>query len=303
MSDRIKSLAFIGFGEAGRILCRDLLTIGLNDIRAYDIAFSDAKSAQLRDARSAGITIAASTQDVVAGAEVAISAVTAGADLDVARELARTIDRDTFVIDINSVAPGTKAVAAELIDAAGGRYVEAAVMAPIPPKGLRTPILLGGKHAAAFLARTSTWKLDARPFSDRIGAASSVKMCRSIMVKGVEALALECALSAHRYGVVDEVLGSLSNIFPGQEWQQRVRYLISRALVHGKRRAEEMREVAKTIEDAGLEPTMTRSTVAVQEWADGLGRALGPESADGPDLAHMLRELDEFLRGARDAAQ
>ncbi len=292
MTKPIATIAFIGFGEAGQIFARDLRRVGIADIRAFDIAFADPGAPQLEAARAAGVRAASGPGDAVAGADLVISAVTAGSDLEAARSCAGSIDPACLYLDINSVAPDTKAAAARIVDDAGGRYVEAAVMAPVHPKGIGTPMLLGGRHAAAFLDRAASWPLDARVFSERIGAASSVKMCRSIMIKGLEALAIECAMTAHRYDVLDAVLGSLSNMFPGQDWNAKTRYLVSRALIHGRRRAEEMREVAKTIADAGLEPVMTRSTVARQDWAADLGAVIGASHAGSAELGALLAALD-----------
>ncbi len=296
MSKPITTVAFIGFGEAGQIFTRDLRKAGISDVRAFDIAFADPGAAQLRAAREDGVRVAAGPRDAVDGAELVVSAVTAGSDLDAARSCAGHLDAAAFYLDINSVAPETKAEAARIVDAAGGRFVEAAVMAPVHPKGIGTPMLLGGRHAAAFLERAAGWPLDARVFSERIGAASSVKMCRSIMIKGLEALAIECAMTAHHYDVLDAVLASLSNMFPGQDWNAKTQYLISRALIHGRRRAEEMREVAKTIEDAGLEPVMTRSTVARQDGAADLGAVIGAARAGSAELGALLVELDAARR-------
>jgi 3-hydroxyisobutyrate dehydrogenase len=292
MSTPIATVAFIGFGEAGRIFARDLRAAGVRDIRAFDIAFADPRAPQLLAAREAGVRIAPAPRDAVAGADLVISAVTAGSDLDAARSCAGALEPAALFVDINSVAPQTKAAAQRIVDGAGGRYVEAAVMAPVQPRGLGTPMLLGGRHAAEFVRRAAGWPLDARVFSERIGAASSVKMCRSIMIKGLEALAIECAMTAHRYDVLPAVLESLADTFPGQDWNAKTRYLVSRALVHGRRRAEEMREVARTIEDAGLAPVMTRSTVAKQDWAADLGAIMGSARADSAELGALLADLD-----------
>jgi hypothetical protein len=175
-------------------------------------------------------------------------------------------------------------------------------MAPVAPKGLRTPLLLGGQHAGEFLARAAAWALSARVYSERIGAASSVKMCRSIMIKGLEALTLECVLASSRYGVLDDVLGSLGDTYPGVDWQKKARYLMSRALVHGRRRAEEMREVAKTVAEAGYDPVMTRAIVDKQDWAADLGGTLGPARSDPANpgsAARRARSLAEPRAGGR----
>jgi 3-hydroxyisobutyrate dehydrogenase len=294
----ITRVAFIGFGEVGRTFTRDLQALGVADIRAYDIAFADPQSRQLRDARAAGVRIADSPRAAMAGAELAFSAVTAGSALTAAEAIAAGLDRGILVVDLNSVAPSTKGAAARAVDGAGGRYVEAAVMAPVAPKGLRTPLLLGGRHATDLLARAAPWQLDARAYSERIGAASSVKMCRSIMIKGLEALTLECVLASSHYGVLDDVLGSLGDTYPGVEWRQKARYLMSRALIHGRRRAEEMREVARTVAGAGHAPVMANAIADKQDWAADLGDALGPARRDAPTLAELLEALADLREPA-----
>ena len=266
------SIAIIGLGEVGQALAGDLRAAGVQRITAFDIAFAKADSPQRAAARAMDITIASNAAEAARGATLAISSVTAGAALDVANATAPGLSKGTLYVDVNSVAPNTKIEAAAIVEKAGGRYVDAAVMSPIHPKRIGVPILLGGPHNAAFLDIATPLGFNAKPYSDKVGGASSVKMCRSIMVKGVEALVTECFLASHHYGVTDDVIASLKDMFPGQDWDKTGRYMLSRALEHGIRRSEEMREVAKTVADAGLEPSMARATVDVQKWAGDLGK-------------------------------
>lgn len=289
----MRRIALIGYGEVGRILARDLRAKGFDDLIAFDVAFADPSSRPSRTAAEDGVPTADSTAAAVRGADLVFDAVTAGSAPDAAAAIAAGVERGAFVVDMNSVAPATKVAAAERVNAAGGRYVEAAVMSPYPPKGLRTPLLLGGPHAAAFLEAVRAFDLDAKVYADRVGPASSVKMCRSIMVKGVEALAIECTTAADAYGVLDDVLTSLKDLFPGIAWADKAGYLTSRALIHGRRRAEEMREVCRTIEDAGFEPTMTRSTVVVQDRSADIGATLERTKVEPGDLAAILAMLRE----------
>ena len=288
-------VGLIGLGEVGQALARDLKAVGVQSIWAYDIAFARQDSAPSKAAMALGVNIAGSAADVARGATLAISAVTAGSDIEAAKAAAPGVAGGTMYVDVNSVSPRTKEEAAAIIESAGGRYVEAAVMSPIHPKGIGTPILLGGKHSAAFLEVATPLGFNARPYSDRIGAASSVKMCRSIMVKGIEALVTECLLSSHHYGVTDDVLNSLKDLFPGHDWDKTGRYMFSRALEHGRRRAEEMREVAKTVADAGIEPLMTSATVDRQQWAGELGTRL-------PDPGNFTIERDKRVAEVRKLA-
>ncbi len=280
MSTLPSRIALIGFGEVGRILARDLRAAGVAHISAYDIAFADPDSAQRRNAVTDGVEVCTDAPSAVRGAPLVISAVTAGSALDAARSVLPGIDRDAFFMDVNSVSPGTKRDAAKLVNAAGGRYVEAAVMSSVPPHGIRTPMLLGGRHAAAFAPLGEAIGLSAQVYSDREGAASSVKMCRSVMIKGLEALVMECLVSARAYGVESDVLGSLSDTMPGTDWEKLAGYMIQRSLQHGRRRAEEMREVAKTVADTGCEPLMSLAIAERQDWAAGIGRAMEKPGAD-----------------------
>jgi 3-hydroxyisobutyrate dehydrogenase len=241
------------------------------------------------------VRIAGSSPEAARGATIAISSVTAGAALEAARATAPGLSGGTMFVDVNSVSPRTKQEAAEIVENAGGRFVEAAVMSPIYPKGIGTPILLGGKHMAAFLEVGGPLGFNAKPYSEKVGAASSVKMCRSVMIKGIESLVAECLLASHHYGVTDDVLASLKDMFPGQDWDKTGRYMLSRTLHHGRRRSEEMVEVAKTVADSGIEPTMSEAIVKRQAWAGQLGTRMPNPGDDQEDRTQRLEELRRLL--------
>jgi 3-hydroxyisobutyrate dehydrogenase-like beta-hydroxyacid dehydrogenase len=193
-----------------------------------------------------------------------------------------------FYLDLNSVSPRTKTEAARAIELAGGRYVEAAVMSPIAPQGIASPIWLGGPRAREFLPIAHSLGFGGSAvYSDTLGDASAAKMCRSVIVKGMEALLAESLLTARRHGVEDLVLASLQDLFPIGDWRKLARYMIARSLQHGRRRAEEMREAARTVVEAGFEPWMSEGTIARQEWAAGQASALRAEA--------LTDVLDEML--------
>jgi 3-hydroxyisobutyrate dehydrogenase-like beta-hydroxyacid dehydrogenase len=286
-----RRIAIIGYGEVGGIFAHDLRARGASSVSAYDT-----DPAARERARAAGdARAAASPGDALAGAETVIVAVTAGSVLNACRSLAGSLGHAPFVLDVNSVSPSTKQEAARIIARAGGRYVEAAVMSSVPPKGLGSPMLLGGPHATDFIEAMRPFGMDMRKFSDEIGRASSVKMCRSIMIKGLEALTTECMLTARHYGVEREVLATLGDTLPHEDWPKLARYVISRALIHGRRRAEEMREVARTVEEAGVAPLLSRPIAERQDWAWRQGRAMGREGRDTADLDRLLDALTEAM--------
>jgi 3-hydroxyisobutyrate dehydrogenase-like beta-hydroxyacid dehydrogenase len=290
------TFAIIGFGEVGGIFARDLHAVGASGIAAYDI--DDA--AWARAGACGYVQVRNTAAEAAALADVVFVCVTAGSTLAAAKSLAGGLGRAPFVVDVNSVSPATKQEAAQFVTEAGGRYVEAAVMTSVPPKGLRSPMLLGGPYAQAFAELMAPFDMQLRVFSDRIGEASSVKMCRSVMIKGLEALTTECMLAARHYGVEQEVLRSLADTLPHEDWPGLARYVISRALLHGKRRAEEMREVARTVQEAGVEPLLSRSIAVRQDWAYEQGRRLSPEQLGAKDLGVLLDEVMASL--GRDAS-
>lgn len=294
----IRKVALLGLGEVGTILAEDLLARGGVSLRLWDLRFTDADSApgRARDSLLArgDVTAARSAGEAAAGCELVISAVTADQDLAAAESVLASLPRGCWFLDLNSVAPATKCEVAERVDTAGGRYVEASVMSPIGPRRMGSPILLAGPHAEAFEPRARELGFaGARFYSAEPGRAAATKMCRSVIVKGMEALVSESLLAARHYGVEEEVLTSLNDLFPRPDWAQHARYLISRTLEHGVRRAEEMREVARTVADAGLEPWMSRACVERQAWAPDFAGALAEE-----ELVSMLDHMREENSGS-----
>ncbi len=259
----------IGYGEVGKIFASGLrLKTGVLAVNAWDLKFLEGlgSNVHIEHAQSATVFVANSMQDLCGRSDFLISAVTASSTLAVAAEAAKHLQSGSLFLDLNSASPGTKKAAAQVIEAAGGRYVEAGVMTSIPPYGIKVPMLLGGPHAAALAARLTAWEMDAKAVSAQLGIASAIKMSRSVMIKGLEALVIESYATARFYGVEDHVLPTLAETFPSIDWAQQGAYFFSRVVEHGKRRAEEMREAARTVQEAGFEPLMTAGTAAKQRW-------------------------------------
>ena len=158
--------------------------------------------------------------------------------------------------------------AAAAVEAAGGRYVDVAVMAPVNPARLAVPLLISGPHTLAALPLLEALGFsNVRVVGDEVGRASAIKMVRSVMVKGLEALSSECAAAAEAAGVIDEVMASLDASEKTAGWAEKVAYNRERMATHGARRAAEMEESAKTLQGLGVEPVMTRGTVKLQREA------------------------------------
>jgi 3-hydroxyisobutyrate dehydrogenase-like beta-hydroxyacid dehydrogenase len=266
-------LGMVGYGEVGKIITAGL-TSQMHSVHAWDLKFADdtAKSTELAHAATAGVTACDGMQALCQASNFIVSAVTASQTLAVAQAAAQHIQAGSVFLDLNSASPGTKQQVAKLIEAAGAHYVEAGVMTSIPPYGIKVPMLLGGVKSSELAPQLVAFGMDAKAISADIGVASAIKMCRSVMIKGLEALVIESYATARKYGVEDHVIPTLAETFPSIDWQQTGAYFFSRVVQHGKRRAEEMREAANTVQEAGFEPFMAAAIAQKHDWVAGLAR-------------------------------
>jgi len=261
-------LGLVGYGEVGRIFSAGLLP-HVHCVSAWDIKFDGASGVAIGH----GVQQAVSMQALCDASDWVISAVTASNTLAVAQAAAPHLRAGMVFLDLNSASPGTKQQAAALVQAAGAHYVEAGVMTSVPPYGIRVPMLLGGSQAASLAAALQALGMDAKAVSADIGVASAIKMCRSVMIKGLEALVIESYTTARAYGVEAHVLPTLAETFPSIDWEKQGAYFFSRVAQHGQRRAEEMRESARTVAEAGFAPTMASAIADKQQWVADQARA------------------------------
>jgi len=283
-------VALIGFGEAGHTFA---LSAGWRDrATAYDRKTDDPSECASKrgDYASAGVIEARSAAEAAQSAALVLSLVTADEALEAARSAAQGLRANTLYCDGNSVAPETKRTAAKFIEGVGAHYVDMAILAPVNPLGLSVPIILSGPKSGDAASVLAGLGFDStRIIGADVGRASAIKMIRSIMVKGVEALTAECVLAASCAGVLDEVLASLDASEKPQGWRERADYNLDRMLVHGLRRAAEMEEVAKTLEDLALRPSMTSGTILRQRELGQLG-GIVPAGLDG-----KLRRIEDHF--------
>lgn len=172
-----------------------------------------------------------------------------------------------FFVDVNSASPETKKAAAAEVNAAGAHYIEAAVMAAVASTGIATPILSGGPQAQAAAALLNPLGMQMTPVATEYGRASATKLSRSIIIKGIEALLIDCARAAGAWGVQDDVFASLKDTFPGTDFTQLSTMTAARVRQHGIRRAAEMREAADMLDDLDIDPALTRAVADAHERA------------------------------------
>jgi 3-hydroxyisobutyrate dehydrogenase-like beta-hydroxyacid dehydrogenase len=267
-SNSFQKIGIIGFGEVGGIFGRDLAARGI-DVAIYDILLHEpaSRDAMLSKARDCGVQARESLHECINGRELVISAVTASSAAEVAERSAPQFADGQIYLDINSVSPETKSRMAQHFERGSSHFVEAAVMAAASPQRLKVPMLLGGRYAAELAPKLAGIGMSGKAVSEQVGIASATKMCRSVIIKGLEALVVESMFAARRYGAEEAVLASLAATYPDMGWQEDLpEYLISRVAEHGRRRAAEMREAAQAVSDVGIDPHMARATAARQDW-------------------------------------
>lgn len=287
------SFTFIGFGEAAQHISRGLKAAGAGPMQTYDILFDkpgDAGERLRKRAAEIGVVCRASHAEAVKGSDIVLSAVTAASSSDAARAAAAGLKAGQFYMDINSTSPAVKRTNSDVVTPTGARFVEAAVMESVPPHGHKVPILLAGTAAQQLVELLRPLGMNVEAVGEKIGQASSIKMFRSVIIKGMEALMLESLYAAQEMGVTDRVLESLAGTYPGMDWPKAVDYLVGRTAQHGARRVAEMREVARTLRDMGHESLMAEATANRIEWC--VKALAGHRWDQTPKADEVFQEID-----------
>jgi 3-hydroxyisobutyrate dehydrogenase-like beta-hydroxyacid dehydrogenase len=272
-------IAFIGFGEVGQRFATDLRRHPRVSVAAFDRALvvPDARTPAIRAAIEAlGVSARDTCAGVCTGADVVVSAVTADQAEAVAREAAGALGPGQMFLDVNSASPATKRRAAMMVTPSGARYVECAVMAAVKAPGLAVPILAGGPAASDAATLLNPLGMKLSPIATEFGRASAIKLCRSIMIKGLETLIGDCARASSHWGVEKQVYASLAETFPSVDWAALATTMGERVATHGVRRSAEMNEAADMLAEIGLEPTLARAVAQAQLRGAAGGKA-GPQ--------------------------
>jgi 3-hydroxyisobutyrate dehydrogenase-like beta-hydroxyacid dehydrogenase len=263
-----ETIALIGFGEAGQSIGRGLAGEPGAAVAAYDVRFCGPDAPVLMaKAREAGVAPHPELARALDGAGIVLSAVVGSAAVEAGRAAASHLDAGQTYVDLNSVSPATKRAVERAVAASGAHFVEAAVMARVSPHAHRVPILLAGADAEAIAARLNAIGMRTEAVGNRVGQASANKMLRSIMIKGIEALLIECLVAARRCGIEERILDSVGETFPGVDWRKAATYHLGRTAIHGARRVTEMQEVAQTLGELELEPLLADAIAKRIGWA------------------------------------
>jgi 3-hydroxyisobutyrate dehydrogenase-like beta-hydroxyacid dehydrogenase len=294
-------VAVLGFGEAGPVFARACLDAGVGTVAAYDILIADPATAGAQRAKTEALGVVASGDPASAarGAQLILSTVTADQTVAAAESVVPSLGPGQSYLDLNSTSPRVKRAAADAVVATGAAFVEGVAMDTVPNFGARVPLLVSGPSAAALADVLNGMGLNLDVAGPDYGQASSAKMLRSVLIKGISALFGESMLAAEKIGLGQRVIDSLGITFPGLDWKKEIAYYLGRSALHAKRQAAEMRASAETVRDLGVDPLMTEATAARLQWAADIGLTEAYKAEDAETIAAYARAVEKALKAAR----
>ena len=310
MSVSPRVIALLGFGEAGSAIARGLCVEGgwrgpskpgdnaPRRVIAIDTALDkDARGTALGEtARALDVAIEDHYGAALSEADLVISAVQGEFARDAAAAAAPLLKKGAHFLDLCTVTGKMSDEDRAEIESGGGRYIDVAVMGGFFKQGIKAPMLVAGQEAEAAVAWMNASGFVATLLGPKPGSASSVKMLRSVLVKGIEALGVEALVTARRQGILDEVLGCLGDA-DDMTLGGFIAMLVQTHIVHAHRRWEEMGLVARTLRETGVDPLMTEAIErSHRRSADA---HIAPADGQVPSLDEALKILSEkVIRGA-----
>lgn len=264
-------LGLVGYGEIGSTLGAGLRKAGLDAIFSYDkYAFDGPYSALIQKrAEEAGVTLVRSQQELADAADVIVSVTPGSVSLDSAAAFASCLTARHMFVDFASATPKIKIGVAQTLISTGALIGDASIEGT-PKNGYAMPILSSGPAGERLRDLLNPWGMRIEFVGAELGRASGIKILRSVLIKGIEALTDEMMLAARHYGIDEIVLASASKTL-ARPWMDTVESLIPSGVIHAKRRAEELDMSAEAVADAGIEPVMARAVAARLRWKAELG--------------------------------
>ena len=264
-------LGLVGYGEVGSTLGRGLRGAGLERVAAYDKYAFDGPYADLIQtrAREAGVTLVRSPGELAEAADLILGVTPGSASLESADALASSLSACHVFLDLASATPKIKLGVAERLSATGALLGDASIMGT-PKDGYAMAMLSSGPAGERMPDALVPWGMQIEYVGPRLGTASGIKILRSVLLKGIEALTDEMLLAARHYGLDEAVLASASKTL-ARPWMATVDSVTPSGVIHAKRRAEEIEMSAEAVADAGVEPIMARAIVQRLRWKESLG--------------------------------
>lgn len=291
-------LGLVGFGEVGSTLGKGFRDEGLIEIAAYDKYAFDGPFSELIQNRAsqAGVPLVRSPEELARRSTLIIGVTPGKASIESAQAFASHLTPAHVFVDFASATPKVKQAVGAALKGSGAQIADASIMGTPHTDGHRLPILTSGPAAKVFLDAMSPWGLKIEHVTGELGAASGIKILRSVIAKGLEALLVECMLGASRYGIDQAVLASFDKFMATRSFEGMANFLITTGSIHAERRSQEARMSADALEEVGVEPIMTRATVERLAWVEGLGTKAHFGGEVPQSYAESIAALETLLR-------
>jgi 3-hydroxyisobutyrate dehydrogenase-like beta-hydroxyacid dehydrogenase len=292
-------VGLIGYGEVGNGLGSGLRGAGLEHVIAYDIAAFEGPFSELIRSRAAdaGVTLVRSPRELAEGADYIIVAVPGNECVPAAEAIADHLTARHVYVDIGSATPAVKRAVGERLERSGARVGDGGIMSSPLDHGYRVIIKASGPAAQAFQDVFVPWGMRIEAVSPRLGDGSGIKIVRSIVMKGMEALLVECAVCSARYGIQDLVFDSISETMDARPYRESIAFLLRTDVIHAERRAEEAAMSADACEEVGLEPVMTRRTSEMLQRVADMNLKEHFAGVVPDDYRVAVEAIDSRLRG------
>jgi 3-hydroxyisobutyrate dehydrogenase-like beta-hydroxyacid dehydrogenase len=288
------AIGFIGFGEVVRTFARGLASEGAGPIMAYHPGRRNAEkwSRLSAEAEAIDVQLTGSIDELIGRAHIIFSAVVPGAALRVAQQMAAHLTPAHIYVDVNSTSPAAKQQMAAAVTTAGARFVDVAIMNAVIESGHRTEMLICGDGADALVAAMTPFGMRLVPVGPMAGRAAAIKMCRSLILKGLASLFTESLVAARRFGVDEAVLAGIQETYPDLDWTRLAEFMLWRTARQAERRAQELEHAAETIASVGIAPIMARAASQRFQWVADLDLADRFEPDHSPGYRALLEAMD-----------
>ena len=267
------TLGFLGFGEVGYFMSDGLKKAGFGRIVAYDKAYTDKGpfAATIRSrADRAGVELFVSLSEMLGCADVIVSAVPAKFAPSAAEDVLAFPPEIELYVDVTTVKPSEKQHMEDRFAEKNIKFVDGAMLGPLPNYGHKVPMLASGQGAEKWASLMTPFGMKITPIPGHAGSASSIKLVRSVFMKGLEALLVETFLFARKSGAEKVVLDSLAETLK-VPFQNTASRMISADLVHAERRAFEVGESVELMKEMKIDPIMAEAIIKRLKKSASLG--------------------------------
>jgi 3-hydroxyisobutyrate dehydrogenase-like beta-hydroxyacid dehydrogenase len=264
MENQKLRLGFLGFGEVGYRFAKDLSQAGLTCIVAY--SRSGAKAAEndpLRQrAAAAGVELLRTPRALCARTNLIIAVTSGKSALAALRSVRPHLRADHIYVDANAGAVSAMETADRLLAGKSG-FVDAAIMGPVLFNGIKVLTAASGKRAEAFRALLAPYGMNIQVVGEKPGAASAMKLIRSVCIKGLSAMLIESLEAARRYGILDAVAADIAGSMDDRPFLQTMKRYVCGTAAHAERRVQEMADALELLRSLGASTRMTSATRAM----------------------------------------